>query len=184
MLITHVRKLQKKINFMARIGSCLSVESKLLIFNTIILPHFNYCSTVLFLANSEHKNKLQKLQNKSMRVILNKNKFTSIKIMLSELKWLCIDKFLLFSVLVFVYKIVNKLVPKYLGDKLLKHTDIHGYNTRNKDNYCIAKPNSEAAKNSIFVEAVKLYNELPCELKDAPNLIMFKKKLKNNLLFY
>ena len=48
-------------------------HKKKLIYNCIIAPHFDYCASILWNASNENVKKLQLLQNKGMRTILNCN---------------------------------------------------------------------------------------------------------------
>jgi hypothetical protein len=66
MLTTYVRKLLKKIGYMARLGNKLNYSSKVLVYNSKIAPHFDYCST----SNDEDHRRMQRLQNRAMRIIL------------------------------------------------------------------------------------------------------------------
>jgi hypothetical protein len=52
------KKISKKINFIRRLSSKLSKYSKITLYKTIILPHLDYCSSILFLANNSELNYL------------------------------------------------------------------------------------------------------------------------------
>lgn len=58
--------------------------SKITMYKSLIKPHFDYCASILFLANEQ---RLQKLQNKIMRNILGCNKYTPVKDMLAALNF-------------------------------------------------------------------------------------------------
>ena len=76
-VITTAKKLRKK----------LAIK----IYNTIIKPHFEFGSTIIYTCcNETQLNGLQKLQNKSMRAILKCDRYTSIQFMLNTLKWTCL----------------------------------------------------------------------------------------------
>lgn len=68
------KKMAKKTNFFGRISNKLNKSTRLLVYNTIIAPHINYCSTILFLSDKSHIHRIQKLQNKCMRIILRKKR--------------------------------------------------------------------------------------------------------------
>ncbi|RWS09986.1 RNA-directed DNA polymerase from mobile element jockey-like protein, partial [Dinothrombium tinctorium] len=69
------KKIGQRVNFLQRIGKNLSKWTKLLIYNTIILPHFDYCSSITWHQNKCDIQQLQIYQNKAMRCILNCNKY-------------------------------------------------------------------------------------------------------------
>ena len=63
------------------------------IYNTIIKPHFEFRSTILYsCCSGQQIIRLQKLQNKAMRAILKVNRLISTSWMLDKLKWLNIRK--------------------------------------------------------------------------------------------
>lgn len=83
------RKIGKKIGFFKRIRNKVSTLTAITIYNTIIKPHFEYGSTILYTCcNKQQISRLQKLQNKSMRAILKCNRYTPTISMLDALKWL------------------------------------------------------------------------------------------------
>jgi hypothetical protein len=49
-------------------GGKINKCSKITLYNAIIVSHFDYCSSILFLANESQLNELQKLQNRMMRI--------------------------------------------------------------------------------------------------------------------
>ncbi|XP_055388140.1 uncharacterized protein LOC129616511 [Condylostylus longicornis] len=79
-------KISKKIGFLARIRKSVSEKCAVMLYNSLILPHIDYCSSILFICSEEKRNKLQKLQNRAMRIILKVNKRTSIKFELRRRK--------------------------------------------------------------------------------------------------
>ena len=172
------KKVAKKINFMNRISKQLTQWSRLLIYNTIIMPHFTYCSTIFYLINQTQIAKLQLLQNRAMRIILGCNRYTSINVMLKCLNWLDVKKIVIFNCMVFVYKLVKGLLPEYFQAE--KNCDIHDYNTRQKDHFHVVKKNKECTKKSILHQGLVEYNSLPKELKEIDTLVKFKVNLKKH----
>ena len=66
------------------------------------------------MCNKTEIDKLQKLQNRAMRVILKCSKYTNIETMLDSLEWLYIKNFVEYNVLIFIYKMLNNMLPQYL----------------------------------------------------------------------
>lgn len=63
------KKLARKVNFLIRIRKNITKTNAIRIYNVTIKPHFDYCSSILFLNNNNMMDRLQKLQNKTMRCI-------------------------------------------------------------------------------------------------------------------
>lgn len=55
------------------------MNTRVLLYKSLISPHIEYCSTILFNLNQNEICKIQKLQNKAMRIILKCNRYTPIK---------------------------------------------------------------------------------------------------------
>ena len=75
----------------------------------MIKPHFEYCSSILYICSNSELLKLQRLQNKSMRIILKCSRFTSIRTMLEMLQWMNVKQRIFVNVLCFVFKIKKNL---------------------------------------------------------------------------
>jgi hypothetical protein len=67
-------------------------ESKLTFNKTIIGLHLDYCATILFLLTNPQIEKLQKLQNKFMRILLMAKRETRIVDMLEKLEFLSVSQ--------------------------------------------------------------------------------------------
>ena len=60
---------------------------------TMIKSHFEYGSSILFTCCTAHKiERLRKLQNRPMKIILKVNRYISIHFMLESLKWLNVQQ--------------------------------------------------------------------------------------------
>lgn len=171
------KKIGKKIAFLRRISCDLTQWSKLIIYNTIIYPHFNYCFSLLFSCSKSDINRLQLLHNKGMRVILNCDRCTSIKDMLDQLGWISVEQSIEKAVLVLIYKIDKNLVPNYLRLFLVKRSELHNYPVRSAENYSIDLTKLSFLKKSLFIDGLRLYNALPTEIKNSANVKVFGKNV-------
>lgn len=85
------KKSAKKIGFLARISKNLDFMSRIRVYKTIVAPHFEYCS-MLYMCNESKFQRLQKLQNRAMRIIIGCNRRTRVKDMLNALCWMSIKQ--------------------------------------------------------------------------------------------
>lgn len=172
-------KVIKKANLIGRAGQDMSIYTKLTIYKTIILPHFNFCSTVLFLLNNQELQILQKRQNRVMRHILNCNRRTSIKLMLDTLNLLSVRQIIYLNTLIFIYKIVHNMVPIHLLQNCTFVREIHDYNTRGSQNFYIPTVKHNYSQKSLYHNGLKLYNSLPEHIKESTTLNKFKLACKH-----
>ena len=70
-----------------RIMPLISESTAILAYNTLIQPHFDYCSLVWDGLGSKLRNKLQQLQSRAARAILKADYDTSSNLLLEILKW-------------------------------------------------------------------------------------------------
>lgn len=176
-----IKKVAKKISFLGRISSKLSTQARILVYKSIIAPHFDYCASILFLCHDGDLQRLQKQQNRAMRIILQCSKFTSISFMLDALQWLSIKQRIYFNTLVLIYKAINKLLPEYMSHKLMLNAEVHNYKTRKCLDLRLPKLSKSCTQNCLYYKGIKIYNTLPAEAKMATNLYRFKRCLSNHV---
>ena len=157
-----------------RIRYVLPRKEKLLVFNSLVKPHFHYCSTLLFYANARTYENIQVLINKGLRAILNVPMDTRVSYMLKELKMLPIQDFVYVETMVFIYRIANGLTPEYLSEKIRTLKTIHNYNTRGKDNISITEP---IQRISLFYEGFSKYNQIDKNIKKLQCVKQFREQL-------
>lgn len=171
------KKASKKIAFLRRIRYKLSTITAINIYNTTIKPHFEYCSTLLFLGNQQMKARLQKLQNRGMRCILRCHALTHITEMLNKLQWLSINQRLVMNALIFIFKIKNGLLPNYMRRYLVYVSDVQPYNLRNVNDFRLTYSSTNFCQNLLFYNGLKLFSEMPDDLKCENNFFIFKRKI-------
>lgn len=169
------KKVGRKYVLMCRLGKYLTPWSKITIYKSMISPHFDYCASLLFLANDGDLIQLQKLQNKIMRVILCCKRDTSTLWMLETLQWQSIRQRIIFNTLVMIHKVKCGIFPAYLCSKLSLVSEKSNYNLRNKDNFKLPNYTKVFSQNSLFYKGINLYNNIPVLIKNSRTLEMFKK---------
>lgn len=170
------KKIGKKIGFFKRIRNKICTLTAIKVFNTMIKPHFEYCSSILYsCCNQTHIERLQKLQNKAMRSILKCSRFTSVRLMLDALKWLNIFQRLKLNTLVAIFKMKYGKAPKYLTENIMFVGDVQPYQLRNASDFRLQLHNTSAAQRTIFFKGLQLFNMLPDDTKEERNLKRFKK---------
>ena len=86
----------------------------------MIKPHFEYGSTILFTCCTAHQiGRLQKLQLRAMRIILNVNRCTSIHFMMESLKQLNVEQRLKLNTQHFIRITQNGETPEYITEQVL-----------------------------------------------------------------
>ena len=154
-----------------------------IVYKTIVLPHLEFCSTILYLANKTDLQKMQKIQNRAMRIIIGVGRYTSINLMLSTLNFVSIEEHIWINSMVFIYKIIKGLQPGYMSDNIIYNKDVHCHNTRGCSDLFIDRRDRVRAQNTIFYRGFRDYNKLPLNIKNAKTVIEMKillQKFKKN----
>lgn len=174
------KKIGKKIGYFKRIRNKINVLTAINIYNTIVKPHFEFGSTILYTCCTDaHLERLQKLQNKAMRSILKYNRYTPRQIMLNTLKWLNIKQRLALNTLKLVHKIRQGNAPDYLREQIRYVSDVQPYTLRNANNFRLQRATTSSMQNTLFYKGLKLYNSLPDYVKNETNCNIFKRECVN-----
>ena len=81
------KKISSAIGALKRVRTFISESTALQIYQALILRHFDYCSSVWNELDVNFSNKLQKLQNRTARVITRSSYEASVSFLLSGLLW-------------------------------------------------------------------------------------------------
>ena len=127
--------------------------------------------------------KLCKLNNKLLRILLQKKMDTPVIDLYREQKTLPIPLLHEFNVLTLIFKCFHHrhLVPEVFQNYFIVNNTLHSHNTRNNSDIYTKAFNSNFGKRCLLYHGSKLWNDLPFELKQFSSINTFKQKLKNYL---
>ena len=118
--IDHIcTKQSRLLGCLYRIRGCLSIEAKILFYNSYVQPCFDYCVTT-------HISRLSRLQKRFARVILNNYTSPSLNLF-TQLPWLNVKERIEFSTTVLVFKCLNNLAPEILQSLFQPCGSLHNY---------------------------------------------------------
>lgn len=176
-LNTKSQENSKENRFFARISNKLSIENRIKVYKAIIAPHFEYCSSILSIFNIGQFEELQKLQNRAMRIILRCKKYTSVNSMLETLKWMNVKQRIMYRTLVVVFQIKKKMLPNYLSSRICYVGDTNTHNVRNANDFRL----NDELRNSPFYNGLKLFNEMPKDIKMVNDIKVFKRLVSEDI---
>ena len=151
-------KILKKLGLLRRLSEKLNAETKILLYKSVVSPHFDYCPSMLFMLSDSGIQELQRLQNKFMRNILKLKRDTPVKSMLDMLSFMSVKQRLGYNIIKMFYKIENDLLPDYLKKFMLKNKEKNEYNLRRKSLYDIPNFTKTFIQDSLFYKGLKLFN--------------------------
>ena len=128
-------------------------------------------------------NKVQRVLNTAARLVCCALRFSHITPLMYELHWLPLKRRIHFKIL-FAFKAIHGIAPTYIQN--LVSLKLQGaYNLRSSGEILLASSTFRTkvtlGDRSFQVAAPKLWNALPRELRDIPDLHTFKSNLKTYL---
>jgi hypothetical protein len=175
-------KMSKKAFFLSRISKNLSSYTKLVLYKSLITPHIDYCSSLLYMLPNYRIKELQIIQNRCMRIILKCDRYTSVQYMLNILQLMDVKTRIIYNTLVTIYKIKNKLMPNYLLNKVTYNSNLHRYSLRNNNMFKIDICRTNRKFNTLFYKGLSTFNMLPWPIKECTNVNRFRKELIRSLV--
>ena len=120
-------------------------------YNSLVLPYFNYCSTVWHDNNSSHINNLYKLQKRAARVITSSDfSIRSVQIV-ETLQWQSIKTMLDKRELIMMFKVSNGMAPNYLTMLFHKCNNTNYHLRTNNLKMSLPKPKTDFLKKVSFI---------------------------------
>ena len=127
--------------------------------------------------------KLQRLQNRALRVLTHSSYDADANELFEELGWDNLETRRQKLRAQMVYKPLNGLAPNYLSPKFIQRSDvITSYNLRDSDNkLAIPLPRTNHYINSFAYSGAVLWNSLPSAARQATSLTKFRRFLRLTL---
>lgn len=183
----HIKAISSKFfasyHSISRLKHFLPTKTKISLVNTLLLPIIDYADVCFVDLNSDLLNKLDRLLNICIRFIFCLRKYDHVSAYRAKLRWLPIRERRNVRILGLLYSILNdKNVPKYLQVGFQYLSDTHERHLRSDDNLILSIPHHSSSflQNSFSVKAVKLWNELPVEIRQASSKATFKMKIREH----
>ena len=178
---TAIKKVNKGLKFMYRNASMFDVRCRKLLCQSLLQSHFDYACNVWFRSMDKcFKMKLQCAQNKMIRYVLSYGpRHHLVHSDFIRLKCLNVPSRVDYLTLNLMYKIFHKSAPKYMYNVEITS---HRHNTRNSSMSFMVPHVKTQGSMSFKFNGVKLWNELPDNIKMVEDKGAFKSKCKHFLM--
>ena len=103
-----------------RIRKYLSHQATESLIHAFIFSHIDYCNGLLNRVSKHLIKKLQQIQNMAARLVYKLPKFTHVTLLLKDLHWLPVEYRVRYKILLFTYKAIHQLVPKYINELFIR----------------------------------------------------------------
>ena len=173
-LATTVRTVSHKIYLLTRVRKFMSNTSALLVYKTMILPFFDYADVVYHNANAKELDKLQRLQNRALKLCLGFHRREDTELVHRTAKVPLLENRRKSHVYNFMYKRKDMTHNLEVPIKCTRSAD--------PPKFKLPTPNLECYKRSLEYSGAKAWNTLPKELKLIPNYLSFKNQIHKKLM--
>ncbi|XP_062825481.1 uncharacterized protein LOC134295910 [Anolis carolinensis] len=150
--------------------------------HALLTSRLDYCNTLYVGLPLKTAQKLQLVQWAAARLITGAAYREHTTPLLSQLHWLPICYRAQFKVLVLTFKALNGSGPTYLSERISSYQPTR--TLRSSGEALLSIPPASQARlvgtrdRAFSVVAPRLWNSLPSDIRQAPSLLGFKKKLK------
>ncbi|WAR04353.1 hypothetical protein MAR_019722 [Mya arenaria] len=174
---THIKFLRKKISsnlwLLSRIKVFIPVNYRIMFYKAYVQPHLDYCSIIWGSTKQSNIQVLVRLQRRACRIILGEQ-YTTLSEALNIINSLNIEQRVSLHKAKFMYRVSQNAVPSYIQN-------MFNYNVRrpnhlrssNKSDFLIPKPNIELFKGSMSYSGVKVWNNIPNEIRQSESIKSF-----------
>ena len=163
-----------QLNALIRLNCFLGIDEKKVLVNSFVLSNFNYCLLVWFISSTKSWKKIENLQKRALRFLLNDYESSYEKLLeksdkstinLRSHRILCLE----------VFKTVYELNPSFMNDLFQLQESNRPVREKYRLNLNVPKTNHvKFGTKSLRNLAPKIWNSLPPNVKSADNLNSFK----------
>ena len=179
----HVKKLCCKTNIQTkllwRVRNFISQELALILYRSLIEPHFGYCSFIVQGISQSNLNKLQVLQNSALWVVKRVSCYYPSELLRVDLKIDSIEVMMKKSMCKFAYKCFYDLCPQSLNNMLSLYVNERELRSNEELHAIVPRCRTQWAERNFTYRAVIYWNSLPLELKISPLIDSFKLKIQS-----
>ena len=152
---TIISKVSKVIGVLRRLKPLLPQLTLVMIYNSLAQPYFDYCSIVWDSLGKGLGQKLQRLQNRTARIITESDYNIRSSDTLTSLNWTNLETRRTQQFKTFMYKTVNNMVPSYLSGKFTSTSMIHEHSLRGSNHKLfVPRPLTESLKKNFSYTGV------------------------------
>ena len=182
-----ITKTRKSIGLLKFLSKYLPRHTLNELFKLYVRPHLEYGDVIYhipakvceFSGNtilSSSMEKLESVQNSAALAVTGAWRGTSREKLYAELGWESLSSRRWSRRLTLFYKMLNRLTPVYAIDPI-PHLQQSHYSLRNQDIIGQIRTRTEKFKSSFYPDCLAEWNKLDAEIRSAPSVATFKKKL-------
>jgi hypothetical protein len=176
------KKIAKSIGILSRARKFLNSDSLRQLYYSFLFPYLSYANIIWGNAAEAHLWPIFKLQKRAIRTILSIRRRDSTKLGFQTLKILRLPDIYTFSVLLFIYKFRNKLLPPTFDHFYYENRDFHAYRTRSANVLRPPLTRTNVAATFVKKTGVAIWTNFSDNITTDTKIGLFKKNVRTLLL--
>ena len=171
---------------LGRIRRSISKEAAILAANALVSSHLDYCNSLFRSLSAANTKRLQSLQNWMARIVCNKPRQSHISPVLKDLHWLPVKYRSIFKTMTIVFKYLDSGLPHYFHSTIQPYSTSFSSRRSNPSKRYLSVPtfcnrihkSKKHFDHSFSYDAPYFWNSLPENIRLAPSVSSFRKRLK------
>jgi hypothetical protein len=139
------KKITSWISALRQINEFVEKDTLVSVYNSIVRPYFAYCCEVWDVFGETQSKRLQKLQNRAARVIMNMSNDVDHLVALGALDWKPLKTERIKAKSKLMFKLLNKMGPKSLTDLFTFKSEMTNYKLV-ESTLCLPQPRTNSLK--------------------------------------
>ena len=160
-----------------RAGTYLSCRTKKMLYSSLVLPHLDYCSVVWSSCGVGQSDRIERVQNYAMRMILRKPPRTSSDSLRQVLGWTTLKARRHNAMLSQVHRCVKGQAPHCLSSKFCLNSSFGYDGTRGANKLHLRQPQSQWYHTSFEFQGAVAYNKLPETIRSLATIQAFRRAI-------
>ena len=175
-------KLSKAAGIIYKVRKKVPKKVLLLLYHSLVATYLRYGIASWGSAKTTALGKLRSLQNKILRYMTYTPQDSDVSGQYIQLNLLTLSDIYFLEISKFMYRNSKSTLPASF-DEYFKNIE-HQHNTRNKSNSALAlpRPRTDLGKQSIKYSGVKIWGEIPLDIRNAQTYETFGTLLKSHLI--
>ena len=155
-----------------------------MLYYAFVHPHISYGIEVYATTCRSYLNKLIILNNKIIRILLNKSIYTPVMLLYRSIQALYLTELHELHLLTVIHKCVyhKELMPAAYHTYFINKQTVHSYEVRRNNDLFVPRCKRKTGQKAFMFKGAVLWNSLPEDLKTCSSHALFKRKLKMHIL--
>ena len=181
--MTTYIKILKFTSIFYKIRTKLNIDVLRLLYFAFVYPHIHYGIEIYGNTYHCHLNKLEKLNNKILRISQKKSLSAHIVDLYKSFDTLPVSLLHDYHILLFLHKYIynRNALPDIFATYFTPNTSVHHYGTRKNTDLHLTTVRTEFGKRALTFKGSMLWNSLPDNIKMIRSTSHFKMALRNYL---